>query len=64
MKVESTAEFRTDNDEPLTASAAYSIWVNKLPGHATLTPIQIDQGTQREPWPVTVGMRASWDEER
>ena len=62
--VKCSAEYRRDDGEPLTADRPYCDWVRDLPAGAVLYPIQIDKGSQRDPWTVLVGMRATWEEER
>lgn len=61
--VRCTSEFRS-NTPALTASAKFVTWVHGLPASAALSPITVDKGTQRDPYPVLVGLRATWDEER
>lgn len=58
-----TAEYR-DGNEALTASSVFTEFIADLPSDAALSPISIEQGTQRDPWQVLVGLRATWDEER
>ena len=64
MNVKCSAEYRLDGDEQLTADRAFSDWVADLPASATLSPITVDKGSQRDPWPVLVGLRATWEDER
>lgn len=60
--VQCAAEFRADDQ--LTADLSLTSWVRDLPANAALSPITVDKGSQREPWPVLVGLRATWTEER
>lgn len=60
--VKCTAEFR--RDEQLTADRELTDFIKGLPADAVLSPITIDQGSQREPWLVLVGLRAEWEEAR
>lgn len=60
--VKCRSEFRTD--EQLTASLALTQFITDLPADAVLEPITVDQGNQRDPWPVLVGLRATWEEDR
>ena len=62
--VKCSAEFRPGGDEQLTADRALTDWIANLPAYATLSKIEIDKGNQRDPWPVLVGLRATWEEER
>lgn len=71
--IKSTAEFRQDDDgpepgtnraAPLTASRELCAFLQDLPAEAVLTPLTVDQGNQRDPWHVLVGLRASWEEQR
>lgn len=60
--VQCTAEFRADDQ--LTADRPLTDWIRDLPPAAALSPITVDKGSQRDPWPVLVGLRATWTEER
>lgn len=62
--VKCSAEVRNEGDEQLTADRSFSEWVRDLPADAKLSAISIDKGSQRDPWPVLVGLRATWEEER
>lgn len=65
--VKCSAEFRTEGDGEhlqLTADRALTDWITGLPAHATLSAIEWDNGSQRDPWTVLVGLRAEWTEER
>jgi hypothetical protein len=46
---------------PLTVTEARD-WLMDLPPDAKLQAIQRDIGSQRDPWLVTVGLRAAWEE--
>lgn len=63
MTVKCSAEFRP-GDEQLTADRALTDFIASLPAHAALSPITVDKGSQRDPWTVMVGLRATWDDER
>lgn len=58
-----TSEFRAEGDA-LTADRMLTEWITCLPTHAVLAPTTVDKGSQRDPWPVMVGLRATWTEER
>lgn len=62
--VKCVAEYRRDDAEQLVADRAFSDWVRDLPADAALAPIEIDKGSQRDPWPVLIGIRATWEEIR
>lgn len=61
MKTRRTAEFRTDNDEQLRA-VDVQVLLAEVPPEAKISAIRVDKGSQREPWPVLVGLRAEWEE--
>ena len=61
--VKCAAEFRP-GEEQLTANRSLTDFIAGLPATATLAPITVDKGSQRDPWPILVGLRATWEEER
>lgn len=61
IKTKSTSEFRTEDNAVLMVTFELREWIEELPLGAELRPIQTDIGSQREPWVVTVGLRASWE---
>lgn len=61
--VKCSAEFRPGS-EPLTADRGLTDWIRDLPADAVLSSVTVDKGNQRDPWPVLVGLRATWEEER
>jgi hypothetical protein len=64
ITVKLSAEFQTEDGDQLTATREYTDWVADLPSSAELHPVTVDKGNQRDPWPVLVGMRATWEEQR
>lgn len=62
-EVECTSTVTAVPDEQLTAHSV-AVWSAALPGDAVLTQIIRDRGTQRDPWPVLVGLKATWKETR
>lgn len=62
--VKCVSEFRTESAEQLTASRALTEFIRDLPADAVLAPVTVEKGNQRDPWPVLVGLRATWEEER
>lgn len=63
INVEMSSEIRTERDGMLLASDVKP-WLDRLPDGAVLTQIIEDRGNQRDPWPVLVGLRATWSEVR
>lgn len=61
--VKCSAEFRSEGDR-LTADRSLTDFITNLPADAALAPITVEKGSQRDPWPVMVGLRATWEEER
>lgn len=61
--VKCSAEFRTDGEQ-LTADLALVDFIRDLPADAVLQSIIHDKGSQRDPWPILVGLRATWEEAR
>jgi hypothetical protein len=59
-----STEFVTGDNEQLTADQDLTDFIRNLPADAKLSPVIHDKGNQRDPWPVLVGLRASWEEER
>lgn len=62
MKSRLTAEYRTDGEKQLTVGDIRTM-IAGVPDEALVSAIRIDKGTQRDPWPVLVGLRAAWEEE-
>jgi hypothetical protein len=62
--VQCSSEYRTDDNQPLAATPDLVDFITGLPEGAPLTPITVDKGNQRDPWPVLVGLRAQWQEQR
>lgn len=65
IEAKCSSEYRvTDPDEHLIASLDLTDWLQALPSDAALTAITVEHGPQRDPWSVTVGLRATWTEVR
>lgn len=64
VEVKCTSEFRDDEHDALEASIELVRWISDLPAGAVLSPITVDKGNQRDPWHVTIGLKANWTEER
>lgn len=62
-KVRCSAEFRP-GDEQLFVSQELEDFISGIPSGALLSPVIVDKGNQRDPWPVLVGLRATWEEGR
>lgn len=62
MKTRRTAEYRTNDDSPLRVADIQTMLADDVPPEAVLTAIRVDKGSQREPYPVLVGLRAEWED--
>ena len=63
LNVECQSEIRAEEGDDLTAQTVRG-WLGSVPDGASLTPITVDRGNQRDPWIVLVGLRATWSESR
>ncbi len=63
IHVESYSTVMAEPDDFLTAELVRA-WVAKIPSGATIEAVVVDRGTQRDPVPVTKGLKASWSEVR
>lgn len=63
FEVTCKAAVRTEDSGQLTAVAVADL-LRDVPPDARLFSIMHDKGTQRDPYPVLVGLRAVWTERR
>ena len=63
-KVQHTARIETEDHEPLTNTPELKTFLDAVPFGCVLSPITWDKGSQREPWPVMVGLVATWETTR
>lgn len=64
MTTECTSEVRSDSGTERITAGEITAWIARLPKQALISAIEHDKGSQRDPWPVLVGLRATWTESR
>jgi hypothetical protein len=66
VNVDCSSRFVLDGVPPqaLTVTPDLRAWLGDLPDGATLSAVIRDVGTQRDPEPRLIGLRATWSETR
>jgi hypothetical protein len=63
MNVQCSSQTETEPGDLLNAAAVKS-WLEGVPDGAIVSAIIRERGTQRDPEPTLVGLRAAWSETR
>lgn len=64
MTIDCRAEFTVDEPGDAVHVVRVRDWLSGLPDGAVLVAIMRDLGTQRDPRPTLIGLRATWSEQR
>jgi hypothetical protein len=64
ISVECHSELRSEKGDDYLQAHEIRRWLESVPDGATISQIIRDMGSQRDPMPVLVGLRAKWSETR
>lgn len=64
ITVTMTSKFQASGQDGRVSAPELAEWLRHIPSNATLTPVFVERGHQRDSYKVFVGITATWTETR